>query len=451
MCPSQFGGDILARVGAMTEKDLEKQEPWLILAHCFNLDGRAASHTITDRIPLLMKQGIKPVVISAPHGDKDCRFPHYRVPSPAPSGILFELRYIINKRVPGKTLQDLLKGLLLLFCLPFLIVEKILIHLDSHWSWVITGTLSGAILIRKHKPSVIYSTAGPSSTHWVGYLLHRFTKLPWIAELHDPLVYEGNRRKGQRYWFDWWLEKMVFREASAVIYFSEMALERAQQRNGISGKGFVLRPGAEPPDFSDAHYEKRKRMHFGHFGSLAEGRNLSAFMEGLHAALVERPSWRDVIRLDVYGCELDPISRQRMSEFSLNEIVIPHGRLEFDPVSEKSGRQRVLEAMRQSDVLLLIHGEGQVCHEYVPSKLYEYLLTARPILGFVSKNTELGQMLNQTGHTVVEAHDKIGIKNALSDFVLKWEIHGLPDREQISPFTVAATVNKLIEIAKGLA
>jgi len=37
----------------------------LILSHGFNMDGRAASQAITDKIPHLLDLGIEPVVISA--------------------------------------------------------------------------------------------------------------------------------------------------------------------------------------------------------------------------------------------------------------------------------------------------------------------------------------------------------------------------------------------------
>ena len=429
----------------------DARQPWLVLAHCFNLDGRAASQTITDRIPFLMKKGVMPVVMSASHGDKALRFPHYRIMSPAPSGILFELRYIINKKIEQPFFREFFKGMLLLFCLPFLVVEKIFIRLDSHWSWFLAATCFGLFLIRKYRPSLIYSTAGPSSTHWAGYLLSRMKRLPWIAELHDPLVYDDNKRKGQRCWFDLWLEKVIFEKASAVIYFSEIALKRAEARHHVMGKGHVLRPGADPPGFSSVQYRKRNRIHFGHFGSLAKDRNLSVVIEGLHAVLMERPLWRDKIRLDVYGCELDPKSERSMVDYSLEDVVIRHGRLEYDPVSGKSGRQRIMEAMRQCDVLLVVHGEGPVCEEYIPSKLYEYMLTRRPILGFVARNTELERMLTQSGHVVVAKKDKRQIRYAITDLVLKWESGGLGDVKDISIFTVEGAVNNLLKIAMQVA
>jgi hypothetical protein len=49
---------------------------WLILSHGFNMDGRAASQIVTDKIPYFLEVGIKPIVFSAITGSKDERFPH---------------------------------------------------------------------------------------------------------------------------------------------------------------------------------------------------------------------------------------------------------------------------------------------------------------------------------------------------------------------------------------
>ncbi len=239
----------------MTDSN-RKTKVWLILAHCFNLDGRAASQTITDRIPLLMKKGVFPVVLSAPHGFKDHHFPHYRVMSPAPSGILFEMRHIIKNNVNNPVKKKTLKIILTILILPFLILEKVFIHLDSHWSWFLSASVKGSFLVKKYRPKLIYTTAGPVSTHVTGFILNKIYKVPWLAEMHDPLIYDKEKHKWQMYLFKKWLEKKIFKNASAVIYFTEKALECAVHRNQIKEKGYVLRPGAAPPDISGIRYKK---------------------------------------------------------------------------------------------------------------------------------------------------------------------------------------------------
>jgi glycosyltransferase involved in cell wall biosynthesis len=410
------------------------------------MDGRAASQTITDRIPSLMEKGVVPVVLSAPTGMKDHRFPHFQIISPAPSGILFELRHIIKKNFKCSVVGKVLKIVLTIACLPFYIVEKIFIHLDSQWSWFISASAKGYFLLKRYQPELIYSTAGPPSTHVAGFLLHKLSRIPWLAEIHDPLIYDNEHPKWQNYWFKKWLEARICNSADAVIYFTESALKNAKGRNQIRGRASVLRPGAPPLDFSEVSYEKQNKVHFGHFGSLAEGRNLSVFIRALHELLKENPSWRDKICLDVYGAQLDSASRATLTVCPLNEVLCEHGRLEYDSLTGKSGRQQVLEAMRQSDVLLLIHGTDIICEQYIPSKLYEYLLTSRPILGCAIRNSELGDILTENGHTMVDGNDVDEVKAAIMEFVTRWSSEGLTDQTAKSPFKVEETVKKLLEI-----
>lgn len=429
----------------------KKKEKWLILAHCFNMDGRAASQTITDRLPLFMKAGMVPVVVSAPTGSLDQRFPHRQVFSPAPSGILFELRHIIKRDVKSPVNQQILKAFLTLVCLPFYIPEKIFIHLDSHWSWFLSATLTALRLIKEHRPVLIYSTAGPSSTHLAGYLLHRITGLPWLVELHDPLVIESQPEKGQRGAFNRWLEKTVSRHAAAVLFFTDKALANACKRQpALQNKGYVIRPGASPPDFSSVSYMKRDRIHFGHFGSLSSTRTLSTVIQALYELLEQYPEWSQYISLDIYGIELDAVSESTLKSYPLPGVLQRFGRLEYNPQTKKSGRQQVLEAMRLSDVLIVVHGTGDVCAEYIPSKLYEYLLTHRPILGLADPGSELADILTADQHCYCVPQKLEKVKEILAVIIRVWLAEGLPDRPGDTPFTIEATVEKILSISEKI-
>ena len=423
---------------------------WLILAHCFNMDGRAASQTITDKLPYLLAEGVVPVVLSAPTGDKDNRFPHFQVLSTAPSGILFELRQIIRKRVSHPLPEKFLKAILTIIILPFYIFEKIFIHLDSHWSWLISASIKGAFLIKKYRPKMIYTSAGPTSTHAAGYILHRLFKIPWLAEIYDPLIYDRDTGHSQRYKFNRWIERSIFRHADAVIYFTNKALNSAKGRNSERNNLYMLRPGAPFINFPEFGYKKLDKIHFGHFGSLGDGRDFSIFFKSIHDLIKEHPEWRDKISVDIYGMEIDPVSRRALIDYPLNGILYEHGRLENDPATGKSGRQQVLEAIRRCDVLLIIHGTDIICEEYIPSKIYEYFLTFRPILGLARPDSELRYLLEDNGHTYVDGEDIDKIKMVIKNFVTRWESVGLPDQMPKSHYTVEKTVNTLLEIADSI-
>lgn len=431
-------------------KNTKDKREWLILAHCFNMDGRAASHTITDRIPFLMKKDITPVVLSAPTGYKDSRFPHYRVISPAPSGIRFEMRHIINNFVSDKIIRSILKGILTLFCLPFYIIEKIFVHLDSQWSWFISASLKGAQLLKSYSPEVIYSTAGPPSTHLAAYILHKMFKIPWVAEVHDPLILTSEKKKWQNYFFKKWIEARIFKSAAAVIYFTENAIKEACKRHGGYKKTWLIRPGANPPKTGRVNYEKRDRVHIGHFGSLASDRNLEQVIKALHALFQDNPEYKDLICIDIYGSDLDTVSEKTLKMYPIGNAVKLHGRIEYDPVSGKSGREQVVEEMHRSDLLLLIHGEGSVCKEYIPSKLYEYLLTARPVIGIIDTDSELSSFLNTKNHYVVLHGDTAVLTALFKELILKWQEKGLADISAVSCYTVSNSADRVIEIVNKI-
>ena len=418
---------------------------WFILAHCFNMDGRAASQTITDRLPYFMNRGVKFVVLSAPTGLKDTQLPHYQVISPAPSGIRYEMRFIIKNKVKNKLAQKILKAISAVLCAPFYFVEKVFLQFDSQWSWFLSASLKGSQLIKRYRPALLYSTAGPPTTHLTAYILHKIYGLPWMAELHDPLILDDQRPRWHKYYFNRFVERVICNNASIVVYFTNRALENANRRHPIKNKAIVVRPGADPPDFHDIHYTKTDKIHFGHFGSLDKTRNLEVFIRALYELIRQRPNLKSRIILDVYGCELDGVSRKALNKYPLGKILVEHGRLEYDPKTGKSGRQQVMEAMKNIDVLVVLHGgEGSVCYEYIPSKLYEYLLTGRPVLGLVETDTELEGFLIENNHTSVDKDDVSEVKKAIESYVYKWDTEGLNDNQVASPFTIEATVDKLL-------
>jgi glycosyltransferase involved in cell wall biosynthesis len=433
------------------ENTVVKRNRWFIIAHCFNADGVAASQTITDRLPYFKDRGIDFVVLSAPTGIKNTQIPHYQIISPAPSGVRYEMRFIIRNKVKNKRLQSLLKVVSASLCLPFYFVEKVFLQLESQWSWFLSASMKGFSIMNRHHPSLLYSTAGPSTTHLAAYILHRIYKIPWMAELHDPLILDDQKRKWHKYYFNRFVERIVCNNASIVVYFTNRALANANRRHPIRNTSLVVRPGANPPDFHSVKYRKREKIHFAHFGSLSNTRNLEVVIRALHQLIGQDPDLKKRIALDVYGSELDAVSRRILRECPLEEVLIEHGRWEFDPETGKSGRQRVMEAMKLTDVLVILHGsEGSMSHEYIPSKLYEYLLTGRPILGLVTEGTELEEFLIANNHTSVDKSDIVKVKEAIKAYVDQWSAGGLDDRQTECPFTVEATVSKLISAVSNI-
>jgi glycosyltransferase involved in cell wall biosynthesis len=336
--------------------------------------------------------------------------------------------------------------------LPLFLIEKMVIHLDSHWSWLLSASFYGLFIIPKYRPELIYSTAGPSSTHYTGFILSRIFKLPWVAELHDPLIYDNEKQKWHKYFFHKYLEKLIFKYADKIIYFTDQAGVNASKRNpGAKDKLIVIRPGASPAENWTQVYQKQEKIHFGYFGSLAAKRNLKKVFKAFHDLLQEEPDLSRQVAIDIYGTTLDPVTSQALDEYNLKEIVTVHGRLEYDPTTGKTGREQVLEAMKRMDVLILVHGDDIFrCDEYIPSKLYDYMLVQRPILGLTHPGSELQTMLEDNGFLAADSQDEKEIKSTLQNLISQWNDAGLPDCEHVSPLTVKSAVSQLMEIRSNI-
>jgi hypothetical protein len=420
------------------------KKAWLILSHAFNMDGRAASQTITDKIPHLLAQGVNPIVLSAVTGRRDKVVEHRQLLPVSPVGLRFDLRFIFRRHISSKIGYKIAVGLMTLLLLPFYILEKLFIRLEPQWSWFIPAYFAGAKIIRARDPAVIYSTGGANSAHLAGYLLAKRFSLPWIAEIHDPMVYENWERRKMAYRFAGWLERKICEHADVAIWFVEPTLERARARHPLLGeRGKVMIPGADAPTFGKIPYQKGPELVIGHFGSLSQTRNLETFAQGLSRLLTNRPELIEIIRLEIYGSGVDALSARGLAQLP-PEVVREFGRLETDPVTGESGRDRVLKRMQTVDALLLLHGKHRFCEEYIPSKLYEYLWTQRPILGLTWHNPHLDRILNEGGHWAVQSDDIDGIVTVLQELVARWETDRLQDSGKPSQYTSEAAVGQLI-------
>jgi hypothetical protein len=408
---------------------------WLVLSHAFNMNGRAASLTITEKIPHLLAAGITPVVVSAKTGRKDAHLEHHPLFPLGPAGLRFDLRHVLRQRW-GKDWHYRLTMLAATLGLaPGIILEKLVRPLEPHWSWWWPAYRKSLQLIRAGKVDVIYSTGGAYAAHVAGAKLKQATGLPWIAEIHDPLVNPGTTPHNAQDRMRAEVERLVCTHADIPFWFTEQALASALARHPqMGGRGKVLLPGANPPTETLPPYQPGEVMVVGHFGSLSTTRHLASIVQALEQLLLKQPETSGKIELHLYGSELDPHTRAAIQHSSIQQAIRQFGWLEHG---------QVLEKMRSVDVLLLQHGVEAMCREYIPSKLYEYLWMQRPILGLVYQNPQLEKLLQEQGHTAVAADDFQAQTQALSQLFTRWRTTGLADNGQTSPWSTEAAVQQL--------
>jgi hypothetical protein len=238
---------------------ITNRKRWLILSHAFNMDGRAASQTITDKIPYFLEAGIELTVFSSITGIKDTRFPHYQFLAWGPAAFRFDFRHWFANQFGRGLLYKFVTTSISILLAPFIAIEKTLLGFSSQWSWAMPAYLHGKQLIQNKQVDLVYSTAGAWSAQLAALWLKKSTGVLWMAEIHDPLVIRNSpddlgfatpRNRDAR--FRKWLEEQICKHADVAWWFTDGAVHYAKLRNPNlnepgNAKAVVVIPGAEPP------------------------------------------------------------------------------------------------------------------------------------------------------------------------------------------------------------
>ena len=290
--------------------DGTKGARWLILSYFSRIDGMACAQHIDDRIEHIRARGIEPLMLTGICGERWQGLVHERAISVSPSGLRFELRHL--KKRGGMT--RLWAGLLNLLILPFYLLEKLVIDLDSQWSWFPFAILQGSRMCSRYKPQLIYSTGGPASAHLAAAVIARRQNIPWIAEFQDPLVHDDWLRSKRALKVFTWLEQPNLQSCRCRHLSHGPGTQECRAAEPACPRGWTVYPGADPAAMPEVAYVQGNECTFAHFGSLGGSRNLKVFLEGLRLLLAERPELATTLRLDLYG-SCDPLSRRLIEAF----------------------------------------------------------------------------------------------------------------------------------------
>jgi hypothetical protein len=440
---------------------ITSKKRWLLLSHAFNMDGRAASQTITDKIPYFLEAGIELTVFSSITGIKDTRFPHYQFLAWGPAAFRFDFRHWFANQFGRGLLYKFVTTSVSILLAPFIAIEKTLLGFSSQWSWAMPAYLHGKQLIQNKQVDLVYSTAGAWSAQLAALWLKKSTNVFWMAEIHDPLVIRNSpddlgfatpRNRDAR--CRKWLETQICKHADVAWWFTDGAVHYAKLRNPNlnepgNAKGVMVIPGAEPPGAvgevtkltapaakqteqkqaqEQEQSAKEAQPHrygthlvISHFGSLAKNRSISTILNRLLTLFKNHPEARSAIQVHVYGAKVDSLTADAISQHGFVDLVIEHGRIEKDPVTGKSGRERIAERMQASDVLLLLHGDDEWCAEYIPSKMYEYFWMGRPIWAIIHRNAQMNALLAERNAYISAADDAASIDQALEQIWIDWQ------------------------------
>ena len=99
--------------------------------------------------------------------------------------------------------------------------------------------------------------------------------------------------------------------------------------------------------------------------------------------------------------------------------------------------------MQEADVLLLLHGNSEWCREYIPSKLYDYFWTNRPIWGLVYKNPQLEDLLQSRLSYMSDADNLDSVLKTIKAIYTDWNEQKLR-LQSIKAISVESAVKEIL-------
>lgn len=118
---------------------------------------------------------------------------------------------------------------------------------DRWTSWALGAFRAGVEAARLHRPQALWATFPAPSALLAAVLVRRWTRIPLIADLRDPLIYESWPKNGWDRRVYAWLERLVVRSAAAVVLTtpSACAMYRARYPDLPAGRFRIIANGVE--------------------------------------------------------------------------------------------------------------------------------------------------------------------------------------------------------------
>jgi glycosyltransferase involved in cell wall biosynthesis len=296
--------------------------------------------------------------------------------------------------------------------------------LPDRWTtWLAGGVPAGLRLIRKYRPKVIWSTYPIATSLWIGYLLHRLTGVPWVADLRDPLT-EVDPRTGEQHppdrklrWARKAIERRAVEHSARTVLVTPGAKRIYAERYAQMPENHwaVIPNGYEEEIFGVVERQTQRqplngrRIHLLHSGWLypTPDRDPSAFLRAL-------ASLRDAGKIS--SQQLTVTLRASGSESHYLRQISQHGLDQIVRLEPAIPYREALKEMLGADGLLVF--QGYTSNPAVPAKLYEYLRARRPILAMVDSEGDTAATLRSAGvGTIVPLESSEEIASSLEIFL----------------------------------
>ncbi|MFD2550797.1 glycosyltransferase family 4 protein [Bizionia sediminis] len=281
--------------------------------------------------------------------------------------------------ITGKNRQSVAEKLLLFIRGNFFIP-------DARKNWVSPSVrYLQSYIVSNHIDTVI-TTGPPHSMHLIGLALKRSLAVKWVADFRDPWTTIGYhkqlkltkfaRRKHLK------MERKVLLEADHILVTSKVTKRefeaKTKQPITVITNGYDVTSVAKP--------ELDTMFTVSHIGSLLSQRNPDILWRALQDIIQERADFRAYFQLNLVGYVSDEILKT-LAYYGLSNYVNEYGYV---------SHEEAVVFQKKSQVLLLLEINSADTKCIIPGKLFEYMVSERPILAIGPDGSDVASILKET-------------------------------------------------------
>ena len=261
--------------------------------------------------------------------------------------------------------------------------------------------------IKENKIDTVITTGPPHSVHLIGLGLKKLNKITWIADFRDPWTTIGYHKSlklnSQSQLRHSSMEKEVLCTADSVIVTSRTTKTEFSK---ISSKPIeIITNGYDTEKVQKKALDVKFSL--AHIGSFLSERNPRILWKALKELLKEEKGFADNFEIKLAGA-ISPIILATIEEFGLTRYLNNMGYL---------AHKEAVAEQRSAQVLLLIEIDSEETNGIIPGKIFEYMVSGRPVIGIGPDMSDFAEIITETNTGVFINYDE---KDKLKDTILKY-------------------------------
>jgi hypothetical protein len=257
---------------------------------------------------------------------------------------------------------------------------------DARKFWVNPSVQYLKKYIQENNIDTIVTSGPPHSLHLIGLKLKQELGVKWFADFRDPWTtigyhkslklssYADKKHKA--------LEHQVLNTADTIIVTSKTTKTEFQ---AITNKPIeVITNGYDVENVPKQTLDEKFTM--AHIGSFLSDRNPKILWESLQELISENEAFKNDFQLKLIGKVsqgiLDSISEFKLDAYLINLGYVSHS--------------EAIKHQKASQVLLLIEIDSEETKSIIPGKLFEYMVSERPIIAIGPKDSDFAEIITST-------------------------------------------------------